>query len=691
MCGEITVSFRADMNSIARTLVPWWAAGRTAYPAVVCGLRMAASVCLALYVAFWLQLDNPFWAGASAAAVCQPTLGASLRKGWYRMLGTVVGAVAILVITGCFAQDRAAFFIAMALWGSFCATIATLLRNFATYGAALASTTAVIIGCDTLGAVGGPDGQTFILAVTRAGEICIGIVCAGLVLAATDFGGARRRLAVQLAALSADIQNGLTHTLRVADGPSDELRLVRRELIGRVVALDPAVDHACGESSELRYHASVLVRASEGLFDALVGWQALANHLARIPRRLAAEQTEQVKRLVPPGLSTALRSGYGEIFGPTPLELSQVARHAVRRLSSVSTTVPSLQLLLDQTAIALAGIANSLLGLALLVSEPRLPTLRSSRVHPYIADWLPSLLNGGRAFVTICAAEALWVATAWPSGATCIIWAAIAVVLFGPRSDLAYASTVGYCLGGTIAAMFAAVVKFSILPNFESFPYLCAILACFLVPVAGWGSKGRFPALFGVMPVGFIALVSPQNVMVYDTVAFYNGAVALIAGTAIAALAFLLIPPLSPTVRTRRLLGSTLRDLRSIASGHTPLQSMEWKRRSYARLAALPDSAGLLERAQMTAAVTAGTELIHLHRAARLIPLGPQLNLAFAAFAAGRCSGVVEALALVDRQLAALRPPGHHARRMVRARASILTLKELLSQHSAYFGTGVHQ
>src|SRR5262245_52510860 len=48
-----------------------------------------------LYVAFWLQLDKPFWAGLSAAIVCQPHLGASLRKGWFLMIGTVVGATMI--------------------------------------------------------------------------------------------------------------------------------------------------------------------------------------------------------------------------------------------------------------------------------------------------------------------------------------------------------------------------------------------------------------------------------------------------------------------------------------------------------------------------------------------------------------------------------------------------------------------
>src|SRR5690242_21832899 len=66
---------------------------RAAGPPLLFGLRLWASVCLALYVAFWLELDNAFWAGTTAAIVCQQHLGASLRKGWYRLIGTVVGGV----------------------------------------------------------------------------------------------------------------------------------------------------------------------------------------------------------------------------------------------------------------------------------------------------------------------------------------------------------------------------------------------------------------------------------------------------------------------------------------------------------------------------------------------------------------------------------------------------------------------
>ena len=128
-------------------------------PPLLFGLRLWASVCLAIYVAFWLQLDLPSWAGGSAAIVCQPRLGASLRKGWFRMIGTLIGAVLIVLLTACFPQDRAGFLLGLALWCAACAFVATILKNFAAYAAALAGYTAAIVASNTLGATGGPDSQ----------------------------------------------------------------------------------------------------------------------------------------------------------------------------------------------------------------------------------------------------------------------------------------------------------------------------------------------------------------------------------------------------------------------------------------------------------------------------------------------------------------------------------------------------
>src|SRR5271154_989315 len=167
-------------------------ASRGVGPPLLFGLRLWVSVCLALYIAFWLELDDPYWAGTTAALVCQPQLGASLRKGWFRMIGTVVGAVAIVLLTACFPQDRIAFFVLLALWIGICTFAATVLRNFTSYAVSLAGYTAAIVGAGTLGATGGASSDVFMLAIIRASEICIGIVCAGIVLAGTDLGGAPR-------------------------------------------------------------------------------------------------------------------------------------------------------------------------------------------------------------------------------------------------------------------------------------------------------------------------------------------------------------------------------------------------------------------------------------------------------------------------------------------------------------------
>ena len=247
------------------------------------GVRLWASVCLALFLAFWLELDNPFWAGASAAAVCLPQLGASLRKGWFRMIGTLVGATAIVVLTAWFPQDRIAFLGLLALWVGVCAFAATVLRNFASYSAALAGYTAAIIAADNLGATGGASSDVFLLAVTRASEICIGIACAGVVLAGTDLGGAQRRLAASFADLTTGIAGQFTRMLALAGPQLPDTRTERREFVRRVIALDPMIDQALGESSHVRYHSPILQTAVDGLFRAMDGWRAVATHLSRLP------------------------------------------------------------------------------------------------------------------------------------------------------------------------------------------------------------------------------------------------------------------------------------------------------------------------------------------------------------------------------------------------------------------------
>ncbi len=445
----------------------WLAAG----PPLLFGLRLWASVCLALYVAFWLELDNPFWAGTSAAIMCQPQLGASLRKGWFRIIGTLVGAVVIVVLTACFPQDRVLFLGALALWGAACAFVATLLRNFASYAAALAGYTAAIIASDQLGATGGLNGQAFMLAVIRLSEICIGIVSAGIVLAGTDFGGAPRRLAKLYAGLSATIMANFTRTLALAGPELPDTQPMRRDFLRRVIALDPMIDQTLGKSSHIRYHSAVLQRAVGGLFTVLAGWRAVAFHLGRLPNERARREAAEVLQRLPPELLSKPEEPDETRWTADPTHLYRMCEAAVRTLIALPANTPSLRLLADESAEVLAGMSDALNGLALLVADPARPVPRRRDLFRLrVPDLLPALVNAGRAFVTIGAVALFWIITAWPNGAGAITFASITVILFAPRADLAYATAISFTLGTFLGAVFAAIIGFALLPALRKRP-----------------------------------------------------------------------------------------------------------------------------------------------------------------------------------------------------------------------------
>jgi uncharacterized membrane protein YccC len=670
-----------DASKVARVADALRAAG----PPLLFGLRLWASVSLALYVAFWLELDNAYWAGTTAAIVCQPHLGASLRKGWYRLIGTLVGAIAIVVMTACFPQDRAAFLVTLALWGAACALVATLLRNFAAYAAALAGYTAAIIASDQLGAVGGLNGNAFMLAVYRASEICIGIVCAGVVLATTDLGGARRRLGTLFAAISAEISSRFTGTLATAGVGFEETQTVRRELVRRVIALDPVIDEALGESSQLRYHSPILQIAIDGLLSALASWRTAAVLLVRSPDERARQEAGAVLARVPEELRREAEQDDPTRWIADPTGLLRVCDAAVRRLVALPARTPSLRLLADQTAEVLGGISHALNGLALLVDDPARPLFFRSRGlrRLRIPDLLPPLVNAGRAFVVIGAAELFWIVTAWPNGAGAVTFAAIVVILFAPRADQAYGAAVSFTIGTLIGTILAAIIAFAVLPNTETFAAFSLAIGLVLVPAGAGLAQPWQTVMFTAMTFNFVPLLAPANSMTYNTEQFYNSALAIVAGLGGAALSFRLIPPLSPAFRTRRLLALALRDLHRLATGPLPRTPGNWEGRMYGRFAALPDQAQPLQRSELMAAFSVGSEIIQLRHIASRFELDPALDEALEAVAQGQRAIAVERLAWVDQALASR--PGAAA---LRARGLILAISASLTQHAAYFEAG---
>ena len=262
-------------------------------------------------------------------------------------------------------------------------------------------------------------------------------------------------------------------------------------------------------------------------------------------------------------------------------------------------------------------------------------------------DWLPALVNAARAFVTIAAVELFWVVTAWPSGAQAIVFAAIVVLLLSPRGDMAYAGAVAFALGAATGVVGSAVITFAVLPALQTFPAFCVALGLYLVPVGfvlAWSRRPAALAVFTAMTYLLMPLVAPTNPMTYDTAQFYNSALAIVVACILAPVAFRLLPPLSPALRTRRLLDLTLRDLRRLAVGPRPPAPEDWDGRIYGRLAAMPAEAEPLQRAQLLAALSVGNAMIELRDIAPRLGEGAALDAALAAFAQGNSAVAIARL-----------------------------------------------
>jgi uncharacterized membrane protein YccC len=296
-------------------------------------------------------------------------------------------------------------------------------------------------------------------------------------------------------------------------------------------------------------------------------------------------------------------------------------------------------------------------------------------------------VSAARTFAAIGAVGLFWIVTGWPGGSLAIAFAAIVALLLAPRSDETYGAAILFTVGAILDLILTAIVAFAVLPALRSDDFIgfCLVIGGCLVPIGALLRQARQPwqaGLFTAMTMGFMPILQPTNPETYDTLLFYNIALPIVAGMGAAALSFRLLPPLSPAYRARRLLALTLRDLRRLSTGHSP---NDWEGLVYGRLSAMPNEATPLQREQLLAALSVGSEIIRQRQIAPGLGLGPKLGSVLAALAEGLSARVIAQLFLLDNLLATDAAGGPSRQAVLRARGSILVLTETLTKHAAYF------
>lgn len=533
----------------------------------VFSLKSFAAAILALYISLRLNFSQPIWSVTTVYIVSQPLAGMVLSKSVYRVLGTVIGAIASLVFVALFNNSPELFCLALALWIGLGTTITIYLRDAPqAYVGMLSGYSAAIIG---LPAALAPD-TAFDYAVSRCLEISIGIGCATLMhhlIFPQRAGDALRR------ALNATLPSMARWAQDALQGQQNEIAglLDRRRILNAVVSLDSLRVFAIFDTPEIRV-VDPAIRQFEGKLLALLAMlMSVYDRFAALVQERPAT-ADALRPLLEKAAAHMAQSADAKTAADAQAErIDETALHreidahlpdiATLRADTRSFLVRSMLLRLNDV---LDHWRDAVWLRTHIASGRRLPGDQPApSFHPY-RDLSAALLGGAIATFAVLFASAFWIFSGWPNGPTAVTFAAIICAIMGGRDNPAAASAVFLWMSFAGIAI-AAFYLFAVLPPLSGFIALAVALAPFYL-IAGvflavpQAVRFTLPLILtagGLMPI--------VNTMTYDFAAFFNSALGYVTGIAIGVASLGLLWPLRTDWAVQRLKRGMFRDLTAIS------------------------------------------------------------------------------------------------------------------------------
>ena len=255
---------------------------RKAKEAIKTGLAFVIVYAIALENS-WL---NPYWAGIAVAMISLQTAGESIHKGLNRMVGTIPGALAAIVIISLTAQSRWELLLLVSLWVFFTAYMSLRSRNN-TYMWTVAGFVCLVLV--TSGATTSED--LFEHVVFRVMETALGIGVYTLVTVflwpQTNVGAIRKTSRELMQTQSAICRHGLevmTAQVEVSAGREKRDELHRQELeqltrLSQVLVAEGSENY---EIKEVRPQWDRFLQLSTAVRESLDRWQTSMTELSRL-------------------------------------------------------------------------------------------------------------------------------------------------------------------------------------------------------------------------------------------------------------------------------------------------------------------------------------------------------------------------------------------------------------------------
>ena len=533
---------------------------------------------LALYIGFAVGLAQPTWAMTTAYIVSQPLSGAVRSKALYRLLGTLLGGAAAIVLVPALIDAPVLLSLAVALWVGLCLGISLLDRTPRSYLMMLAGYTLAIIAFPS---VNHPE-AVFDTAVARVVEIGLGILCAtaihSIVFPRPVGEALRRRLVVWLA----DADRGARDILRASGAAV--VRSDRRHLSADASEIQILSVHLPFDTSRLRettaavqaVHARMLM-----LIPLLSGVEDRMQALASVSDAQARGAIDDVVAWIERGCEVDEQAGL----------IRRIETLAAQRRAGDWTG-----LLVESLLIRLADLVKELgdaHAIARHIVQPDQPlsaameaVVAQAQRRPMHADVPLAVLSGAAAAIAILLTCAIWIGTGWADGAGAAAMAAVFCCFFAALDDPVPA-IISFGKWFLLAIPLAALYSFAVLPAIDGFPMLVLVLAPPLVFSGCFAPSPRYASAAAALIVGFCNALALQASYSADLAAFLNANLGQFVGLFSAIVVTAAIRSMGIDASVRRLQAQTRRRLAQIAAARAAPTPEDFA-------AALVDRLGLL-------------------------------------------------------------------------------------------------
>ncbi|MDN5970962.1 MAG: FUSC family protein, partial [Enterobacterales bacterium] len=536
-------------------------------------LRNAIAMCLALWVAFLLDLDEPYWAFTSAAVVSFPTVGGVISKSIGRIAGSLLGAAASVLIAGQCLNDPWLFTFYIAAWIAVCTYVSNHYQNNVAYAFALAGYTAAIIAFST--AESTDSMQIFDIAQARVCEVITGLLCGAFMMMLLPSTSDGTNLLTSLRRMH---QRLLEHAAMLwHPETTPEMRASHEGLIGQILTMNILRIQAFWSNHRLRSRNNVLnfllhrqlrlTSVISSIRRMLVNWpdrpEVLQDVLRDIIKELQDPETNKYRlakilsRIYPQDPSDyRLRTFYLRLryFCWLYLQGSRWIRHVENSTPEDSFSPPKVHSIARHT------------------------------------DSMESAYNALRTFVVIIIGCAFWMSTQWDEGAGALTITAITCVLYSTSaSPMTSLTTLFKAM--VLLSIGCYLAKFGLMIQIDDFWVFCAFLLPVLLTMQLLKLQNpKTAALWGQLIVFMGSFLLVTNPPEYDYSSFVNDNIAKICGVLLAAVAFQILRPSSDKRKSRRIIRALRLDFMDQISRHPQQDESQFESRIYHRISQLNQS-----------------------------------------------------------------------------------------------------